>query len=222
MDFAFIGGASGSVVGEKFVRAGNIALRKQIPFHHDFRFRRRTHAGRGALLMQLRGHARKLAEAAEARIPYISIMTDPTDRRLFGKFCHASGRSTSPSRTRSSVLPVPASSSRPSTKTTPRISTRRFPYRARNLDLIVDRKEMKKTIANLWDICFINSRVFPAMPRALWYYNKFTIFEIVFQLRVVTFFTVFLFNRSHIIQSTWHSGINHDVDTAPLITRSTS
>jgi acetyl-CoA carboxylase beta subunit len=45
-DFSFMGGSMGSVVGEKFVRAANSAIKNNQPFVCFFCQWRRTHAGR--------------------------------------------------------------------------------------------------------------------------------------------------------------------------------
>ncbi len=78
MDFSFIGGSMGSVVGEKIARAIHKALKAKIPFVAV------SSSGgarmmEGALsLMQLAKTSAKLAQLSDAGIPYISVMTDPT------------------------------------------------------------------------------------------------------------------------------------------------
>lgn len=78
MDFAFIGGSMGSVVGEKVARAIDKSLKTKRPL-----ILVSSSGGarmmEGALsLMQLAKTSAKLACLAEARVPFISIMTDPT------------------------------------------------------------------------------------------------------------------------------------------------
>jgi acetyl-CoA carboxylase carboxyl transferase subunit beta len=78
MDFAFIGGSMGSVVGEKIARAIDAALKQQ----HPMIIVSSSGGARmmeGALsLMQLAKTSAKLAQLSDAGIPYISLMTDPT------------------------------------------------------------------------------------------------------------------------------------------------
>ncbi|MEP0823115.1 MAG: acetyl-CoA carboxylase carboxyltransferase subunit beta [Ignavibacterium sp.] len=78
MDFAFIGGSMGSVVGEKIARAVNKAMKT----HHPLIIVSSSGGARmmeAALsLMQLAKTSAKLAQLSEAGVPYISIMTDPT------------------------------------------------------------------------------------------------------------------------------------------------
>jgi acetyl-CoA carboxylase carboxyl transferase subunit beta len=78
MDFDYIGGSMGSVVGEKIARAGRVALDKKVPFIV-------VSASGGARmqegifsLMQMAKTSTVLARLHEARIPFVSILTHPT------------------------------------------------------------------------------------------------------------------------------------------------
>jgi acetyl-CoA carboxylase carboxyl transferase subunit beta len=78
MDFAFIGGSMGSVVGEKIARA----IQKSIKTKYPLIIISKSGGARmmeGALsLMQLAKTSAMLTKLAEAKVPYISILTDPT------------------------------------------------------------------------------------------------------------------------------------------------
>ena len=78
MDFAFIGGSMGSVVGEKITRAADYALKKKIPFMIISKSGGARMMEAALSLMQLAKTSVKLAQLAEAGIPYISLCTDPT------------------------------------------------------------------------------------------------------------------------------------------------
>lgn len=78
MDFAFIGGSMGSVVGEKIARAADYALKKKIPFMIISKSGGARMMEAAFSLMQLAKTSVKLAQLAEAKIPYISLCTDPT------------------------------------------------------------------------------------------------------------------------------------------------
>lgn len=78
MDFAFIGGSMGSVVGEKIARAGKYALKHKIPFMIISKSGGARMMEAGLSLMQLAKTSAVLAQLAEAKIPYISLCTDPT------------------------------------------------------------------------------------------------------------------------------------------------
>lgn len=78
MNFGFIGGSMGSVVGEKFVRAGRRALHDRMPFVFISASGGARMQEAALSLMQMAKTSAFLSELAEARLPYISILTDPT------------------------------------------------------------------------------------------------------------------------------------------------
>ncbi|UNY97318.1 acetyl-CoA carboxylase, carboxyltransferase subunit beta [Zhouia spongiae] len=78
MDFAFIGGSMGSVVGEKIARAIDYSLKNKIPFMMISKSGGARMMEAALSLMQLAKTSAKLAQLAEAKIPYISLCTDPT------------------------------------------------------------------------------------------------------------------------------------------------
>lgn len=78
MDFSFIGGSMGSVVGEKIARAIDVAKRRKIPFLMISKSGGARMMEAALSLMQLAKTSAKLAQLAEAKVPYISLCTDPT------------------------------------------------------------------------------------------------------------------------------------------------
>ncbi len=78
MDFAFIGGSMGSVVGEKIARAADYALKHSIPLMVISKSGGARMMEAALSLMQLAKTSVKLAQLADAKIPYISLCTDPT------------------------------------------------------------------------------------------------------------------------------------------------
>ncbi len=78
MDFTFIGGSMGSVVGEKIARAIDVAIKKKVPFVMISKSGGARMMEAALSLMQLAKTSAKLAQLAEAQIPYISLCTDPT------------------------------------------------------------------------------------------------------------------------------------------------
>ena len=78
MDFRFIGGSMGSVVGEKIARAADYALNKKIPLMIISKSGGARMMEAALSLMQLAKTSAKLAQLADAGIPYISLCTDPT------------------------------------------------------------------------------------------------------------------------------------------------
>ncbi len=85
-EFAFLGGSMGSVVGEKLTRAIELAIDKHVPVII-------VAASGGARmqegilsLMQMAKTATALARLGEARLPYISVLTDPTTGGVTASF----------------------------------------------------------------------------------------------------------------------------------------
>jgi acetyl-CoA carboxylase carboxyl transferase subunit beta len=86
MDFAFMGGSMGSVVGEKVTRAAETALADRVPLivissSGGARMQEGTLA-----LMQLAKTCAALGRLADAGVPYISVMTDPTTGGVYASF----------------------------------------------------------------------------------------------------------------------------------------
>ncbi|NBB19741.1 acetyl-CoA carboxylase carboxyltransferase subunit beta [Runella sp. CRIBMP] len=78
MDFNFIGGSMGSVVGEKIARGIDHALQNRKPFLMISRSGGARMMEAGYSLMQMAKTSAKLALLSEAKLPYISLLTDPT------------------------------------------------------------------------------------------------------------------------------------------------
>ena len=78
MDFSFIGGSMGSVVGEKIARGIDHAIKKKVPFVMISKSGGARMMEAALSLMQLAKTSAKLAQLAEAKLPYISLCTDPT------------------------------------------------------------------------------------------------------------------------------------------------
>jgi acetyl-CoA carboxylase carboxyl transferase subunit beta len=78
MDFRFIGGSMGSVVGEKISRAIDVARKKKYPFLMISKSGGARMMEAGFSLMQMAKTSAKLALLDREKIPYISLMTDPT------------------------------------------------------------------------------------------------------------------------------------------------
>ena len=78
MDFAFIGGSMGAVVGEKIARGIDYSIKNRIPFLMISKSGGARMMEAAYSLMQLAKTSAKLAQLADAGIPYISLCTDPT------------------------------------------------------------------------------------------------------------------------------------------------
>lgn len=78
MDFKFIGGSMGAVVGEKIARAIDRAYKEKIPMIVISQSGGARMMEGAFSLMQMAKTSARLARLADAGLPYISIMTDPT------------------------------------------------------------------------------------------------------------------------------------------------
>jgi acetyl-CoA carboxylase carboxyl transferase subunit beta len=78
MDFKFIGGSMGSVVGEKIARAIQRAIKEKIPYIIISKSGGARMMEAAISLMQLAKTAGWLAKLSEHGLPYISVFTDPT------------------------------------------------------------------------------------------------------------------------------------------------
>ncbi|MFC4738811.1 acetyl-CoA carboxylase, carboxyltransferase subunit beta [Flavobacterium ponti] len=78
MDFAFIGGSMGAVVGEKIARGIDYSIKNKVPFVMISKSGGARMMEAAYSLMQLAKTSAKLAQLADAKIPYISLCTDPT------------------------------------------------------------------------------------------------------------------------------------------------
>ncbi len=78
MDFDFIGGSMGSVVGEKIARAIDYSIKHNTPFLMISKSGGARMMEAAFSLMQMAKTSAKLSLLAKAKIPYISLLTDPT------------------------------------------------------------------------------------------------------------------------------------------------
>ena len=78
MDFEFIGGSLGSVMGEKIARACDYCIEHRIPFMIINKSGGARMMESAFSLMQLAKTSGKLSQLSDAKIPYISLCTDPT------------------------------------------------------------------------------------------------------------------------------------------------
>jgi len=78
MDFAFIGGSMGSVVGEKIARATDYCIENSLPLLVISKSGGARMMESATSLMQMAKTSAKLAQLAEAKLPFISLCTDPT------------------------------------------------------------------------------------------------------------------------------------------------
>ncbi|GAB3329939.1 acetyl-CoA carboxylase, carboxyltransferase subunit beta [Larkinella ripae] len=86
MDFNFIGGSMGSVVGEKIARAIDHSIKTRTPFLMISRSGGARMMEAGYSLMQMAKTSARLALLANEKIPYVSLLTDPTTGGVTASF----------------------------------------------------------------------------------------------------------------------------------------
>ena len=86
MDFSFIGGSMGSVMGEKIARAIDEAIRIQAPFMIISKSGGARMMEAGYSLMQMAKISGKLGQLDEPKLPYITFLTDPTTGGVTASF----------------------------------------------------------------------------------------------------------------------------------------
>jgi acetyl-CoA carboxylase carboxyl transferase subunit beta len=86
MDFNFIGGSMGSVMGEKIARAIDEAIKSKAGFMIISKSGGARMMEAGFSLMQMAKVSAKLGQLSEAKLPYISYLTDPTTGGVTASF----------------------------------------------------------------------------------------------------------------------------------------
>lgn len=86
MDFSFIGGSMGSVVGEKIARAVDYAIEHKLPLMIISKSGGARMMESALSLMQMAKTSVKLAQLDKAKLPYISLCTDPTTGGVTASF----------------------------------------------------------------------------------------------------------------------------------------
>lgn len=86
MDFSFIGGSMGSVVGEKIAKGIDHAIKKGVPFICISKSGGARMMEAGLSLMQMAKTSAKLSLLAKQGLPYISLLTDPTTGGVTASF----------------------------------------------------------------------------------------------------------------------------------------
>ena len=86
MDFSFIGGSMGSVVGEKIAKSIDVAIAKECPFMLITKSGGARMMEAGFSLMQMAKTSAKLTQLSAAKQPYIAYLTDPTTGGVTASF----------------------------------------------------------------------------------------------------------------------------------------
>lgn len=152
MDFEFIGGSMGAVVGEKIARAIEYSLKHRYPFLMISRSGGARMMEAGYSLMQMAKTSARLAQLSEAQIPYISLLTDPTTGGVTASYAMLGDFNISEPGALIGFA-GPRVIKETIGKDLPKgFQTAEFVLEHGFLDFIVDRKEMKDKLASLLGI----------------------------------------------------------------------
>jgi acetyl-CoA carboxylase carboxyl transferase subunit beta len=149
MNFNFIGGSMGSVVGEKFARAADYALQKKVPLIIISASGGARMQEAALSLMQMAKTSVKLAELHEAGIPYFSILTDPTTGGVSASFAMLGDINIAEPKALIGFAGPRVIEQTIRKKLPEGFQRSEFLVEHGFVDMIVHRKEMKKTLAQL-------------------------------------------------------------------------
>lgn len=160
LDFAFMGGSMGSVVGEKLTLLIEHAIEKKLPLVF-------VSASGGARmqesilsLMQMAKTSAALAKLSEARLPYISILTNPTTGGVTASFATLGDIIIAEPDALIAFAGPRVVEQTIGQKLPPKAQKSEFLMEKGMVDLIVKRPELKKTVAQLIRFLTNNERTF--------------------------------------------------------------
>ena len=149
MDFKFIGGSMGSVVGEKIALAIDLAIKKKYPLLIISKTGGARMMESAFSLMQMTKTSAKLSQLGKAGLPYFSLMTDPTTGGVTASFAMLGDVNLAEPKAL-----IGFAGPRVIKETIKRdlpegFQTSEFLLEAGFLDVIVKRKDLKDTLSNL-------------------------------------------------------------------------
>ena len=149
MDFGFIGGSMGSVVGEKIAKAIDYARKHRTPLLIISKSGGARMMEAGLSLMQMAKTSAKLLQLSEAKVPYISLLTDPTTGGVSASFAMLGDFNIAEPEALIGFA-GPRVIKETIGKDLPRgFQSAEFVLEHGFLDFIVDRRELKKTLTQL-------------------------------------------------------------------------
>jgi len=149
MDFAYVGGSMGSVVGEKISRAVDRAIQDRRPLIIVSSSGGARMQEAAISLMQLAKTSAKLAQLAEARLPYISVLTDPTTGGVTASFAMLGDVNIAEPKALIAFAGPRVVEQTIHKKLPPGFQKSEFVLEHGFIDVISHRKELKATIANV-------------------------------------------------------------------------
>jgi acetyl-CoA carboxylase carboxyl transferase subunit beta len=148
-EFDFMGGSMGSVVGERFVRGVETAVEQRVPFV-CFTATGGARMQEGLLsLMQMAKCNAALTRLAKAKLPYISVLTDPTMGGVSASFAFVGDLVLAEPKALIGFAGPRVIENTVREKLPEGFQRSEFLIQKGALDMIVDRRELRKTIAHL-------------------------------------------------------------------------
>lgn len=149
MDFSFVGGSMGSVVGEKFARGVDAAIERRLPFLMISSSGGARMQEAAISLMQLAKTSAKLAQLSNERLPYISILTDPTTGGVTASFAMLGDVNIAEPKALIAFAGPRVVEQTIRRKLPPGFQKSEFLLEHGFVDMVVHRKELKATVARL-------------------------------------------------------------------------
>ena len=148
-EFEFMGGSMGSVVGERFVRAAEVALEQRLPFI-SIAASGGARMQEGLLsLMQMARTTAVLQRLAEMKLPYISVLTDPTMGGVSASFAFLGDVVIAEPKALVGFAGPRVVKETTHADLPPGFQTAEFMLQHGLVDMIVERKEMRPTLAKV-------------------------------------------------------------------------
>jgi acetyl-CoA carboxylase carboxyl transferase subunit beta len=158
MDFSFLGGSMGSVVGEKLTRLIEKATEKELPLIIiSSSGGARMYEGMFSL-MQMAKTCGALAYHAEARLPYISVLTDPTMAGVMASFATVGDLILAEPGAMIGFAGPRVIKDTTQSELPPGFQTAEFLLDRGLIDAIVPRKEMKQRLTDFLDFLIANRK----------------------------------------------------------------
>ena len=149
MDFRFIGGSMGSVVGEKIAMAADAAMRRKCPLVIISKSGGARMMEAGFSLMQMAKTSAKLSLMAQKKLPFISVLTDPTTGGVTASFAMLGDINIAEPKALVAFAGPRVVRETIGHDLPPGFQTSEFVLEHGFLDLIVERKDLKEKLAQL-------------------------------------------------------------------------
>jgi acetyl-CoA carboxylase carboxyl transferase subunit beta len=152
MDFGFIGGSMGSVVGERIARLIQLAIAQRLPLLIVSRSGGARMMEGSLSLVQMAKTAAWLAEYSKTGLPYISVLTDPTMGGVTASFAMLGDINIAEPKALIGFAGPRVIREATGKDLPPGFQEAEFQLEHGFIDLIVDRRQLKSTLLRLWNM----------------------------------------------------------------------